>query len=300
MKVAVAGPTGHVGSKLAARVLDAGAETVLLCRDPAKVSSLTARGAKVLAGDLAESEYVSRATRGMDALFWLSPPNFTTSNLHGFQEILARNAAEAIRKNRISRVVNLSSIGAQMPSGTGPVAGLHQVERILNETGASVTHLRAAYFMENYLFSLPSIQEANAVFLPVGGERRIPMVATEDVAQAALRFLLDASGKGQQVKGVHGPQGFELRRSGGHGGGRDRPSSSPRRGLPRGCPAGLSGHGCKPGRSGQLCRDVPGYGCGHFRGCRTTNAGNDDPDDVPGIRPHRPQAAPVLTSVSAG
>lgn len=205
MKVAVAGPTGHVGSKLAARLLDAGTETVLLCRDPAKASPLAARGAKVLAGDLAEREYVSRATRGVDALFWLSPPNFSTSNLHGFQEVLARNAAEAIRTNGISRVVNLSSIGAQMPSGTGPVAGLHQVERILNESGASVTHLRAAYFMENYLFSLPSIQEAGAVFLPVGGERRIPMVGTDDVAQAALRSLEDTSWEGRQVKGVHGP-----------------------------------------------------------------------------------------------
>ncbi|HET9235455.1 MAG TPA: NAD(P)H-binding protein [Candidatus Eisenbacteria bacterium] len=205
MKVAIAGPTGHVGSKLASGLLDAGAEAVLLCRDPAKVTALTARGAKVDAGDLENGDYVLRATRGVDALFWLSPPNFTTPNLHGFQEGLARNAAEAIRKNAISRVVNLSSIGAQMPSGTGPVAGLHQVEHVLNETGASVTHLRAGYFMENHLFALHSIREAGSVFLPVGADVSVPMVATQDVAAVALACLLNASSEGQQVRGIHGP-----------------------------------------------------------------------------------------------
>ena len=205
MKVALATPTGHIGSKLAPGLLGAGAELVLLCRDPGKVSVLTARGAKAEAGDLADSEYVVRATRGADALFWLSPPNFITTDMYAFQKALAQNAATAVRKNGIPRVVNLSSIGAQMPSGTGPVAGLHQVENTLNETGASITHLRPGYFMENHLFSLQSIREAGSVFLPVGADVRTPMVATQDVAAVALTCLLDSSRKGQRVEGIHGP-----------------------------------------------------------------------------------------------
>lgn len=204
MKVAIASPTGNIGSKLAPRLLDAGAELILLCRDPKKVSALTARGAKEEVGDLKDGDYVARATNGADALFWLTPPDFTAPDMYALQADLGRNVADAVRQNDIKRVVNLSSIGGQVQSGTGPVAGLHRVEAMLNETGAAVTHLRAAYFMENYLFSLDSIRSAGSVFLPVRGDTRIPMVATQDIAQVAAACFLDASWKETRVRGVQG------------------------------------------------------------------------------------------------
>jgi len=206
VKVAVVTPTGNIGSKLAPRLLDAGAELILLCRDPKKVSTTTARGAKVEVGDLKDGDYVLRATQGADALFWLNPPDFSTPDVHALQAALGRNAADAVRKNGIKRVVNLSSMGAQVQSGTGPIAGLHRVETVLNETGASVTHLRAAYFMENYLFSLDTIRTAGSVFLPVRGDTQIPMAATQDIAQVAAECFLDASWTGTRVRGVLGPK----------------------------------------------------------------------------------------------
>jgi uncharacterized protein YbjT (DUF2867 family) len=206
MKIALAAATGHIGSKLAPRLLDGGADLVLLCRDPKKVTALTARGAKAEAGDLKDGEYVRRATQGVDAIFWLTPPDFVAPDMYAFQTDLARNAARAIQENGIKRVVNLSSIGGQLQSGTGPVAGLHRVENLLHESGASVTHLRPGYFLENYLFSLDSIRSAGSVFLPVQGDRRLPMVATQDIAARAAACFLDPSWTGSRVLGIHGPK----------------------------------------------------------------------------------------------
>jgi len=112
MKVAIVTPTGNTGSKLAPRLLDGGAELILLCRDPKKVSALTARGAKAEVGDLKDAGYVARATERADALYWVTPPDFSVPDLHAFQAGLGRNAADAVRKNGIKRVVHLSSIGA--------------------------------------------------------------------------------------------------------------------------------------------------------------------------------------------
>ena len=206
MKVAIVTPTGNIGSKLAPRLLEAGAELILLCRDPKKVSALAARGARVEVGDLKDGDYVARAAQGADALFWLNPPDFSTPDVHALQASLGRNAAEAVRKNGIKRVVNLSSMGAQVQSGTGLIAGLHRVESVLNGSGASVTHLRAAYFMENYLFSLDTIRTAGSVFLPVRGDTQIPMAATQDIAQVATECFLDTSWTGTRVRGVLGPK----------------------------------------------------------------------------------------------
>ena len=56
--------------------------------------------------------------------------------------------------------VHLSSYGAHVPEGTGPVTGLHWSEQKLNAIGGlNVLHLRAAYFMENNLAAISMIQE---------------------------------------------------------------------------------------------------------------------------------------------
>jgi len=68
-----------------------------------------------------------------------------------------------------------------------------------------VRHLRATYFMENFVWSLDGIRGAGSVFLPVSGSMRLPMIATQDVAAAAATILLDGSWTGQQAVGLHGP-----------------------------------------------------------------------------------------------
>jgi hypothetical protein len=53
----------------------------------------------------------------------------------------------------------LSSYGAQVPQGTGPVTGLHSSEQKLSAiNGLNVLHLRAAYFMENNLAAIDMIR----------------------------------------------------------------------------------------------------------------------------------------------
>jgi uncharacterized protein YbjT (DUF2867 family) len=55
------------------------------------------------------------------------------------------------------------------------------------------------------LMQLDAIQTANRVFLPVAGDRRLAMIATQDIANVAAHLLLDRSWQGQTVLGLHGP-----------------------------------------------------------------------------------------------
>ena len=205
MKIVVTTPTGHIGSKLADILLAKGAKTIVLARDPGKVKHFVARGAEVLAGLLDDPGFISRATRNVDALFWLTPPNFTTPDLRAFQNACGSAAAQAIRTNDIPRIVNISSIGAHLDAGTGPVKGLHDIEKLLDEAAANVTHLRCGYFFENYLYHVDSIKRDTSVYMPVHGSRRLPMIATADIARAAADRLLDDQWTGRNVRGLHGP-----------------------------------------------------------------------------------------------
>ncbi|MCA8913539.1 MAG: NmrA family NAD(P)-binding protein [Planctomycetes bacterium] len=215
MKIAITTPTGHIGSGLVQHLLDKGGhELTLLCRDPEKVKQFTDKGAKAVQGDLSDGGYVTRATEGADLLFWLTPPKFDEPDFRAYQNRMGDIAAEAVRSDRIQRVVHLSSIGAQHADGTGPIAGLHDIEQKLNaaakDVGGSVTHLRPASFFENYFMSLEGIKTQGAIYMPVPGDARMAMIATRDIAAAAAEVVLDESWSGVNVRDLLGPKDYSF------------------------------------------------------------------------------------------
>ncbi len=205
MRIAVTTPTGNIGKAVTSHLLDAGVEVTLLARYPEKVKEFSTRGAKVVQGSLDDRDDVIKATQGVNALFWLTPPDYHSTDLRAHYNRIGQAGAAAIRANRIPRVVHLSGAGAHIASGTGPVPGLHDAERRLDDVVAHITHLRPFYFFENYLWQLGPIKKLGRVFLPVSGTTRIAMVATRDIARAAAQHLLDSSWSGRTVKGLHGP-----------------------------------------------------------------------------------------------
>ena len=205
MRVTVTTPTGHIGSVVAARLLDANAEIVLPVRNPEKVAGLAERGAKVMKGTLGDAACLTEACRGVDALFWLTPPDLAAPDCLAHYTAMGRSAATAVKESGITQVVNLSSIGAHLKEGTGPIKCLHPIEKMFEEVSPNVTHLRAAYFFENYFPQVESIRGAGSVFLPVSGSKRVAMAAAADIGVAACRRLLDASWSGHTTMGVHGP-----------------------------------------------------------------------------------------------
>ena len=205
MKIAVTTSTGHVGSLVAERLLNAGADVRLLARHPDKLAHLVNRGAGVAEGSLEDEQFVVEATRGVEALFWVTPPDYQVSDYRAFQNRVGCAGAEAIRQNRIRRVVNLSAIGAHCSCGGGPINGLHDVEKILDRVATNIIHLRPAYFFENFVPQLENIKKEGKIYLPVSGTTRIPMLATRDIGIMAADRLVDTCWTGRSVRGLHGP-----------------------------------------------------------------------------------------------
>lgn len=193
MKIVVTTPTGHVGSTLVPLLMDAGAEVRLIARsfDKPSVRRAMARGAAIYVGSLDEPNLLARAFSGADAVFWLTPPSYEAKDLVARYVELGSTAASAIRSARVPYVVHCSSFGAHLDTPPGPIRGVRRVEQMLDATGASVTHLRPAYFMDNDLWAIGSIRAARSIFLPLPGPLSIPRIATRDVAQAASRALLE-------------------------------------------------------------------------------------------------------------
>jgi uncharacterized protein YbjT (DUF2867 family) len=205
MRILINTPTSHIGRVVADRLLETDHDIHLIARNVGKVAAFAARGATLHQGTLEDEAFVVEACQGADLLFWITPPNPATDDMRAFQQRLGEIAATAVRSHDIRRVVNLSSIGAQHSEGAGPISGLHPVENLLNQTGASLTHLRPSFFMENYLFSIPTVAASGNVFMPLPGDLCFPMIATRDIAAKAVARILDATWTGRAVIELIGP-----------------------------------------------------------------------------------------------
>ena len=206
MKIAINTPNGNIGRPLANQLLDAGQELVLLTRNPDKTKPLADRGATVHEGDLVDEVFVVRATKGVDVLFWLSPGDYSAADFRGYQDKIAQICRKAVTENKIPRVMTLSSVGAQLDAGTGPILGLGTLERMLDQADSKVTHVRPNYFMENLLQSLESIATDGMIYLPFPGSIGYDMIATPDVAQLCGDRLLDKNWDKRTIIELAGPE----------------------------------------------------------------------------------------------
>lgn len=204
MSIVITTPTGNIGRALTQSLLDAGQTPILIARDPAKVAEFVERGAKVVQGSHSDADLLTAATRGAEALFVLTPPDFTTTDVRASYRPYAEAAKVAIEANQIPYVVHLSSVGADLESGNGPVAGLHANEQILNTVDTNLVHLRPAYFMENTLGQVGGILAANSLFTTFPPNTRLPMIATRDIAAAAARLLIERDWTGRRTVELQG------------------------------------------------------------------------------------------------
>ena len=211
MRIAITTPTGNIGRQLTHRLLDRGGhELILLARSPDKLKQEQARGAKVVQGDLGDAPFVTKATQGADALFFLCPPSFTVPDHRAYYVALAKIGAQAVKANTIKHTVLLSSIGAHLSTGTGPILGLHDAEQIFAQATQGLTILRPGWFMENHFEHLDSITNMRSIFMPVSGDVTLPMIATVDIAERAARVITAPPPSRPTILALHGPKDYSL------------------------------------------------------------------------------------------
>jgi uncharacterized protein YbjT (DUF2867 family) len=205
----ITGVTGHVGSAAAEVLLSKGHKIKVIVRDKNKGQKWAQRGAEVAVGNLDDQAFLTQSLKGAQGAFFLLPPNFASVDILGDQKKLGATIAAAVKSAQIPHVVMLSSIGADLAEGTGPIKGLYHFENSLRATGVKITAIRAGYFMENVGQGIGAAKTAGIYpnMLP-SQDIVMPMVATKDIGQLVAESLLagpksenvDLTGPGYTVK----------------------------------------------------------------------------------------------------
>lgn len=209
---AILGATGHIGSALVQNLLKRGHNVKAIGRDEIKCGDLESCGAEVIViKDFSNASELAEAFKGVDAVFSFIPPAYTAGDIASYQDKIGEAIKSAIQKNKIHYIVNLSSIGAQLPEKTGIIKDLYRHEQRLNSlSDVHILHLRPGYFMENLLFMIPMIQQSGSLSSPVRGDLPIPMIATKDIANKAAEFLDKLDFKGHTIFELFGPKAITL------------------------------------------------------------------------------------------
>jgi len=207
----ILGATGNIGRKIVEALVAQGEKVRMVARTGDRLRPLVGKYAEAFVGDILDTPFLTQAFTGAEAVFTLIPPNYRAENFLSYADQAGESIARALQAAKITRVVNLSSIGADLPSGTGPVTGLHRQEERLNRIkGLNVVHLRAAYFMENLLGGIDLIRTKGINGSAIRGDLRMPMIATRDIAAFAAERLLKSESTGTSVVYLLGPRNLTM------------------------------------------------------------------------------------------
>ena len=207
----ILGGTGNTGKQIAETLLAAGKAVTIVSRDAAKAQDLVAKGAKVAIGDLHDSDFLTQTFRGATAVYSLVPPKWDVQDWRAFQTQIAIAITLAVHSAKVPYVVNLSSMGAHLPEGAGPVSGLYYLEQMLNNVpGLNVLHLRPGYFYQNFYGFLDMIKHMGVLAQPLAADHAFTMVHTSDIANVAAQRLLALDFKRNSVQFISGPRNYSF------------------------------------------------------------------------------------------
>ena len=187
----ITGATGNTGKVIASTLLEAGKQVRIIARNAENAKELTDKGAVLFQGSTDDVELLKKAFDGATAVYAMLPMNMQAEDYTAFQLKHANAIAEAMEACKVKYVVDLSSQGAHLESGSGVVLGLHHMENLFDKIeGLNTLNLRPCYFMENTLGMVGLIKDAGIMGSPVKGDLSIPVIATKDIADYAAKRLL--------------------------------------------------------------------------------------------------------------
>lgn len=201
MKYVITGSLGNISKPIAAQLASTGNEVVVLTSDASKVKQIESLGCKAAVGSVEDETFLTKTFAGANAVYLMIPPKWTVTDWIVYQQGVANNYVSAIKVNNITHVVVLSSIGAHMRKGAGPVDGLGYLEEKLAEhKNVNVKILRPSYFYYNLYSMIPLVKQANIIGAAQSADHTLALTHTSDIADAAIEELSGLSFIGQTVR----------------------------------------------------------------------------------------------------
>ncbi len=204
----IMGATGHIGSSVARRLLDAKQPVTVVLHSEQGAPGYAERGAQVVVADVHDTARLHAAFALGERLFLLNPPAPPAKDTDIEERATVKSILNALRGLRPSKIVAQSTYGARAGEAMGDLGSLYELEQGLRSQEPTATVIRGAYYMSNWDAQLASARKDGVIqsFFPVDFE--LPMVAASDLGEVAARELLEPETQGS-IRHVEGPERYD-------------------------------------------------------------------------------------------
>jgi uncharacterized protein YbjT (DUF2867 family) len=206
--IVITTPTGQIGRQVLGNLLGSGEELRVIARDPSQLPAEVREDLGIVEGSHGDAAVVDKAFADADAVFWLTPADPRAPSVEAAFADFTRPAAEAFKRHGVGRVVGVSMLGRDTPwaGRAGLVTGSLAMDDLIAASAVAYRALTNPYFMEDTVRQAESIKNQDVYSWPIAGDRKLPAVATRDIAAAAARLLLDARWSGVEEIPLLGPE----------------------------------------------------------------------------------------------
>jgi uncharacterized protein YbjT (DUF2867 family) len=204
MKIVVTGSLGHISKPMVASLIAAGNSVTVISSTANRVPDIESLGATPAIGSVTDVAFLTSAFTGADAVYTMVPPRWDADNWKEHIHNIGKNYAAAIQAAGVKKVVNLSSVGAHMATGCGPVSGLYGVEAELNLLkDVDVLHLRPGFFYYNLLSNIGLIKHMGIIGGNYGNNTQMVFVHPNDIAAVASDALNSTAFTGKSIRYIY-------------------------------------------------------------------------------------------------
>jgi uncharacterized protein YbjT (DUF2867 family) len=202
MNYVITGSLGHISKPVVEKLTAAGHSVTVITSNNNRAADIEALGAKAAVGSVDDAAFLTQAFAGADAVYLMIPPTFAPADWFAHQKEVADNYISAVKANNIKNIVLLSSVGAHLRKGAGPVDGLGYLEeQLLKLEGINVKFMRPSFFYYNLFAQIGMIKNAGIMGGNGGGaDDKIALVAPSDIADVVADALLNLDFTGVSIQ----------------------------------------------------------------------------------------------------
>ncbi|GGF11328.1 NmrA family protein [Aliidongia dinghuensis] len=211
----ILGATGKAGRATVAALRANGAAVRAVVRDLARAEGLSALGCEIAVADLNDPAALRAAFEGATAAQIICPVPFRADDPAAEMRRTIDTVAGALAAAAVPTVLAISDYGAELAAGTGVTLAFHHMEVRLSALPASLTFLRSAEHMQNWVRVIAVAAETGILPMlhhPV--TKRFPTISAPDLGPIAAALLTTPAdgtgvdGAGPRIIHAEGPRRY--------------------------------------------------------------------------------------------
>ena len=192
MKITLLGSLGNINQHYIPRLIAEGHEVTVISSKADRAAEIEKMGAHAAIGSNRDLEFLINTFKGSDVVYLMVSGGTPTQDMAKDAQILGEIYSQAVKISGVKKVVNLSSVGADVKEA-GILYSYHFIEEALNALeGVNVRHIRPVGFYTNLFSELATIKASQTIFEPVAIDTVRAWVYPTDIADVVYESLTQA------------------------------------------------------------------------------------------------------------